>query len=520
MPSSFLNLNRVAGLASGIDTASIVRELMKAARAPVDRLLQKKQLLLWKQEDYRNLNTTLQSFRSQWTSVLRLQGTFLVKKAISSDESAVTATVTANAQPGTYNVNVTQLAQVATDISTTTLSLNAADKIDPNATLESQKAKFARPWGATTTLQFSITTYNPDGTPNSETFTIDTTVDSLNGVIAKINAKSNTLGITAFYEASTDKVVIATTKTGDYATNEIEIADVTDTFALGTLALSATAQGQNAIVDINGLTGIQQYENTFTLNNVTFTLKKPTGGTPVTVTVTHDTDTVFNTIKSFVEEFNKLLDTFNGKLNEPRYPDYQPLTDEQKRELTEYETKQWEEKAKSGLLQNDGILRDIVFELRQAITTPVQGLTNYNDIFDIGISTGFYYEGGKLYIDETKLREAISANAEGVMELFTANPTGATYEQKGLGIRLYEKVNEAVDRLTDEAGYPNTFMIYDQSFIGDSLRDLEDRIASMNYRLEQLEARYWRQFTVMEQVIAQFNSQSMWLTRQTSSNGG
>ncbi|MEW6573307.1 MAG: flagellar hook-associated protein 2 [Bacillota bacterium] len=516
MSNYYFGVNRVTGLASGIDTMQMVEDLMRVARRPLDKLLQNKQLLEWKRTDYRTINLALQNFRANYASSMRLEGTFSAKEATSSDTTKVTATAGGSAQTGTYSINVTQLAQVASDISSSALSLNAGDKIDPDETLESQKAKFATQWGATTTLQFSITTYDEDAIATTETFTVDTTTDSLNDVIADINAKSSTLGVTAFYESSTDKVVISTTKTGNYSTNEIEIADVADSFALGTLHLSATANGQNAVIDINGLTGIEKYENTFTLNNVTFNLLNTTGGSPVTVQVTLDTDTVYNTIESFVEAFNNLIDTINNELNETRYSDYPPLTDEQREELTEYEIEQWEEKARSGLLYNDSILRSVVYDLRRALTTPVDGLTTYDDIWDIGISTGYYYEGGKLKIDEAKLREAINTNPDAVMQLFTRYDASYTYEQKGLGRRLYDEINDAIDRLTDWAGYPSTFSLYDDSYLGDSIRDLDERIADTEDRLAKLEERYWRQFTVMEQVIAQFNSQSMWLTQQTS----
>ncbi|MEW6172114.1 MAG: flagellar hook-associated protein 2 [Bacillota bacterium] len=510
-------INRVAGLASGIDTEQMVQDLMKVARIPLDRMLQKRQILQWQQSDYRTINQSLIDFRANQALKMKLQGTFSAKKATSSDATVVTATPGSNASAGTYNIEVTQLARVASDISSAALSASSADKIDPTATLESQKSKFASQWGATTTLQFSITTHPNGGAAVTKTFNVDTTVDSLNAVLARINAETS-LGVTAFYEESTDKVVLSTTKTGDYATNEIEVADTTDTFALGTLHLSATAQGQNAVVSINGLTGITKYENSFTFNNITFNLLKQTSGTPVTVTVANDTDAVVDTIKSFVEDFNSLLKTLNDKLNEKRYLDYPPLTDAQKEQMTDKQIEQWEEKAKSGLLSNDTILQSAASEVRRALTTPVTGLTTYDSVFDIGVTTGFYFEGGTLYLDETKLREAISTNPDAVMQLFTTDGTSYTYEQQGLGVRLYNTVNDMVDRLTDKAGFPSEFALYDNSFIATDIRDLEERISDTEDRLSAMEDRYWRQFTAMEQAIAQFNTQSAWLSRQ--SQGG
>jgi len=513
--SSYYSVNRVAGLVSGLQTQDIIEGLMRVARAPLDRLQQEKQILQWKQEDYRTINWALSDFWTNYASRMQLQGTFQVMTATSSDETVVTATASGSAQPGTYSITVTQLAEVASNISTDSLSLDPSDKIDPDATLESQRTKFKFSWEeTTTTFEFGITTYDPDGTSNTATFTVDTTADSLNDVLARINAETS-LGVTAFYEASTDKVVISTNRTGNYPTDEITIEDVNGNgnFALNTLALSSTAQGKNAIVNINDLQGIEQYENTFTLNNVTFTLKKTTGS-PVLITVARNTEAIYETVTSFVEQFNSLLETINSDLNEERYPDYLPLTDEQKEQLTDTQIEQWEEKARSGLLRNDSILSDVVYRLRRALTTPVSGLAEYDSIFDIGITTGLYWEGGKLYIDENQLREAIDNNPEAVMSLFTK--TGDTFETQGLGVRLCDELNNAIDRITNEAGFPSSFSLYDNSFIARTIRDLDERIETIEDRLQELEDRYWRQFTALERALAMMQEQSNWLASQAS----
>lgn len=518
MTTYFSPINRMTGLASGLDINKMVEDLMRAERAPLNRLLQQKQILEWQQADYRSINRALYDFRTNYAFNLSLTKTFQAYKATSGNEAVVTATPDSSAQTGTYSVTVHRLAEVASDISGDTLSADPVNnKIDPTQTLDSQAAKF-RVAMSGTSHQFSITTYKADGTPITETFTVDTTTDSLNDVIARINAKSSTLGVTAFYESSTDKVVISTTRTGDYATNEIEISDVTGNFALGTLQLAATAQGTDAVVDINGLTGIKQHENTFTLNGVTFNLKSASAS-PVLVTVARDTDALFNTIKTFVEQYNATLDKLYAKLKEERYPDYLPLTDDQKKEMSDREIEQWEEKAKSGLLRNDALLNDITYKLRNALSTPVTGADPALDsLFDLGITTGAYWEGGKLYIDETKLREKIAADPDAVANLFTKS--SKVYEEQGLGVRLAGELQNAIDRLSDKAGSVYTSTLYDQSYLSRSIRDLSDRISATEDRLAQIEERYWRQFTAMEQYIAQMNAQASWLAQQFSNYGG
>lgn len=515
----FSSVNRMAGLASGLDTKSIVEDLMKAARIPLDRMLQNQQLLQWKQEEYRAINTTLTDLKTNYAFPLELQSTFLVKSAVSSDESAVTATAGVSAKPGTYSIKVTQLAEVASNISTDTISLDSFDKIDPTQTLESQLSKFRNP---PSSGSFTITTRNPvTGATNTKTFDVDITSDSLNSVLSKINSETS-LGLTAFYDASIDKVVLSTTFTGDDPSyNEIEVSG---DFLLNTLLLNPTAQGKNAVFDLNGAAGIAKYENTFTLNNVTFTLKK-TASSPVLITVQTDTDAIVQKIKDFVGQYNAALDQINKKLSEPHYRDYLPLTEDQKKELSEDEIKKWEEKARSGLLQNDPLLQGIVYDLRTAITGTVSGLdTKINSLMDIGITEGYmlddqgkiilggYTEGGKLYINEKLLRDAVSRDPEGVMKLFTQ--TGATDSQKGIGVRFYEALNRAIDRLTREAGAPSSFSLYDNSYLSTSIRELQERIDKENERLARLEESYWRQFTIMERYIAQMNSQSTWLAQQ------
>lgn len=81
---------RIAGLASGIDTESIIKDLMNAQRIPLQKLQQERQILEWKQEDYREINTALRTFRDVAFN-MKLQGTYMAKNTHSSNEDAVAA---------------------------------------------------------------------------------------------------------------------------------------------------------------------------------------------------------------------------------------------------------------------------------------------------------------------------------------------------------------------------------------------------------------------------------------------
>ena len=77
---------RIGGLASGMDIDSIVADLMKAERMPLDKLKQKKQVLEWQRDDYRSMNTLLLDFRSELTQ-MKLSSKYRARTTTSTDET-------------------------------------------------------------------------------------------------------------------------------------------------------------------------------------------------------------------------------------------------------------------------------------------------------------------------------------------------------------------------------------------------------------------------------------------------
>ncbi len=606
----FNPVNRMTGLASGLDTKSMVADLMKAARIPLDRMLQNQQLLQWKQEDYRAINTTLTNLRTSYVFPLKLQSSFLVKNATSSDESVVAATASTKAISGTYTItSVDQLAaahSVASDtvnpvvLEDTFINSANIDLANTTAYVDYANGKVTTSAAGTEVFEsinktglnvskfrFTANTYIPAGTsinfyystdggstwtavnagdevtlgtpatqlkfkaeltgtadarPELLDYSFQDISQSFEGTF-KINGKSITVaagttslttirdlinnanaGVTA--QVADSRLIITSNTTGsggaikfiDDATTDIltKLGVLTDTDTIKNELQAA----RDAQLVYGGLT-ITRSSNVITdlIQGVTLELKK-TSASPVTISVSTDADAVVGTIKQFIEHYNTALDQVVGELKEERYRDYLPLTEDQKKEMSADEIKKWEEKARSGLLQNDPIPNDILVWVRNAVESPVAGAPRETDIlYDIGITFGDYWTGDshRLYLDETKLREAVSANPDGVIQLFTK--TGATEEEEGIAIRLYDALKRGIDRLKDEAGNPSSYY-YDTSYLSESIRDLQERIDRESGRLARLEESYWRQFTVMEQFISQMNAQSMWLAQQFNMYAG
>lgn len=473
-----LYTNRISGLASGMDTETMVKNLVSAERArTVDPLTKQKQLLEWKRDDYRGVNTKLLALRTA-TFDIKMKTTFLSKTVDSTDSSVLTATSTANALNGNYSIQVKQLAQGVTKQST--------------AALDSS-------WEYSGTDE----TFTLTGSKGSSTITISNG-NSITDVVSAINNVSDDTGIKATYDSSTKQFFLMTSDMG--ASSKIEITDTADSILSSVFNLDTTAaSGQDAIIKFNGGSDISFSSNTVSFNNMNLTLKKE--GT-TSITVSNDVDAAVDKIKAFVDAYNSAMEDMSDKLSEKRDRDYAPLTDAQKEEMNDTDIANWEEKAKSGMLRGDTLLNNIYSGIRTAASNIVDGLdSKYKTLSSVGITTGEYTDKGKLYIDEDKLRAALSEDPEGVMDMFTQ--TSDTGAQQGIAVQLYDQLNTSIKSITSTAGQDSDY--YDQSALGTQISDTSDKITTAEDRLSDYQEKYWNEFSNMEQLLEQLNNQSSWL---------
>ncbi|MEB3102351.1 flagellar filament capping protein FliD [Ferviditalea candida] len=379
-------------------------------------------------------------------------------------------------------------------------------KLNSAATLSSQSSKLS---AAVTGTYFTI---------NGQRISYDPAVDSLNSIISKVN--SSAAGVNMSYDSITDKITFTSKSTGDTAQINLGAGDgnFLTTFNLDN---SAVTQGHNANVTIDG-TAASYATNQFTSNGVTYTLHNTTDAAGVNINVTQDTDSIYNQIVDFVNKYNDLLGVLNSKISEPTYRDYQPLTDDQKKAMSETDITNWEAKAKSGLLANDTYLRQMRDNLRQIAYSTVGTLpTDSNSLYKIGITTQSYVLGnstdaGKLVIDNDALKTAISQNPEGVIQLFTNQPSSGNQNEKGILQQMYESSNDSISSIMKVAGSSN--LAYDSASytLGLQVRNLNSQISLLQDKLTAKEDYYYQMFSKMDTAISNANNQISWLQSQMS----
>lgn len=482
---------RIGGLATGMDTDQMVKELMTAERIPLDKLSQKKQTVEWQKDAYRELNLMMTKMRSTASS-MRLQSAFNSYSASSSNSGAVKASSTPSSISGNYSVTVHEIAQSA--------KLTSKNKIlTEDASVGAKLSdKVLHSTDSETTFQLA------NGRGQTSTITIETedTFQSLADKISgAVDSSGASLGMRASFDETTSRFFLSTKQMG--GDEGIVLSSFSNTNIQDRIfgAGANTAQGTFGSYEINGILVDKLKLNSSTVNNLKLDLIQK--GT-TTISVQSDVTSSFEKINSFVEEYNDFIEKAEGMLTEKKYRDYPPLTEKQREELSEKEIELWDEKAKSGMLQSDPILRGIVSDLRSAWMDTVKGLpSGESDLLSqIGINTGNYQSGGKLFIDEIKLKEALTSKPEEVMNLFTSG-------SDGIGDRLYAQVNTGIDELGKKAGSPGT--LSDNSFLSKRLKDMEEQVLKWESKLVSIENRYWKQFTALETAMVSMNQQGMWI---------
>ena len=417
---------------------------------------------------------------------------------------------------------------------------NLSNKIDLTAKISNIKNSLGTALNVTGSagdIQFAI---------NGKFFTFDSTTNSINDIIKKVNADT-TINATMKYDITTNSFKVESRNTG--AASKVVVEDKTGNLMQSLEIANATGKyGTDASVTING-TEIVRPSNSFTYDGLTFNVKNdftagtdnsttpPTVTDPIKVTISNDPTKTYDFIKGFVDKYNELIDKLNNKISEKRYKDYQPLTDEQQASMTDDQIKKWEEKAKSGLLKNDSIVSDILSKMRTALYASVEG-TGIS-LASIGITTSSNYEDkGKLEIDETKLKNALTNQPGEIATLFTASSDVTYYEainsntssslrtqrynESGVAQRFSDIIQDAIRTNTDFNGNKGTLLdkagiVGDRSeynsVLAKEMLQFDDDAYEMNKKLVAKENALYQKYAAMESALNKLNSQQSQLTQ-------
>ena len=386
--------------------------------------------------------------------------------------------------------------------------------------------------GTTLTLAGGVTNTSAD------TMSVDENNGNLTIYLADNTAANNTAAniqsaIQALGSGTTDFSKFALTGQGnwDTATTGNNLQTVSTTFS--------SANGQNAKFTLDN-TDLTETNNTFSISGVTYNLTgvSPSGSpqAATTIGVTSDIDTAVASIQSFVNSYNTMLAEVNGDISQPRYSGYPPLTTAQQSAMSASDITLWNAKAQSGMLYNDDTLTSLVNTMRTALSSPVSGImpTNvngtsvtYNSAASIGITTGDYTEGGKLYLNTDTLRAALQANPNVLNQRFGASGTttasGVTTTNtasEGIAGRLSDAIKNTTTQLTQIAGTTLNAAYDTSSNLAQEIANYTKQITDSTATFNAMQSQYYTQYNAMEVALQALTAQSSWITSQLSTSSG
>ena len=355
-----------------------------------------------------------------------------------------------------------------------------------------------------------------------DNITADTTVD---GLLTAINNNKDA-GVTATYLGSENKFVLSSNEKGKG--REISLgADPKDTTDAANLIFGGVSQdgtdGEMSILYNGVQTTITSSSNTFSIDGLdiratnTFNTGSATAEGGVSFTASADTEKVTETVKKFIEAYNAMIDEVRTQATTKPDSNYKPLTDDQKNEMNETSIKNWEDKAKEGILYNSSALKDLDNATQGIFSSMMINGVSYDDLEKIGISfSDDYTAGGKILFDEEKFKTAMDSDPEKVSDLFTGthgivntiDSTLSTY-----ATRYASKNGNSYGVLIEEAGSEKLSLTLTNNSIYKELKDMQETITNLQSQLSTEQDRYISQFTQMERLINQMNSQSSYLSQ-------
>ncbi len=347
-------------------------------------------------------------------------------------------------------------------------------------------------------------------------FSGETTISDM---MKQINASD--AGVKMTYTTLTNQFTITSNEYGADAKIDIEDGDQGLLTALGFTAGQNFTKGSNTVLTINGET-VETNSNSYTVDGTTFTFSKAAEGTEFTNEVTRDYSKPINAIKSFVEDYNKLIEEVYGYVDDEPNKDYYFLTDDDKEEmdLSESQEKKWDDLAKKGILYRDSTLTGIMSKLRSIIYSTVDAADGSKvGLYTLGITTSSKWnEHGKLVFDskisDEEFESIFAKYADEFGKLFTDTENGISKQFEDVINSATKTTGKAGERgvLVEKAGVSGTASATNNS-IYKQIESLKSAITRLQERYEQQQDRYWKIYANMETLLGSINSQNSYINQ-------
>ena len=558
---------RVSGINSGLDTDSIVQELVSAYNTKTEKYQKEQTKLSWKQEIWKGLNTKVYSLYNN-VGKLRFSSAYSTKKTTSSDTTKATVSASSNAVNGTQKLHVLATAQSGY-LTGGKLSLreevtyaDGTTKLQDVKGAVKAETKLSELGFTGDEASLNINTTDEEG--NAVTKTVSLTKDST--IQDVVNALKDN-GLNASFDANNGRIFVSSKNTGKAAdfslssatTKLVEkkdadgnvIKDSNGKTEMESVALSAEEQaaskkligllgldtdssniygnkaakidGRDAVIALNGV----KYTNTtndfainglnISVNGVTDDVADPDStdlsslndSTAITINTATDSQGIYDTVKDFLTEYNNIINEITKLYNADSAGSYEPLTDDEKDKMSDTEIEKWETKIKDSLLRRDSSLSSVMNAMMTSMSQPIEINGKSYSLSSFGIQTlGFLNaaenEQNAYHIDGDEDDENTSGNDDKLMAAITSDPDTVIEFMKQLSTNLYKSIDDQMQSNDLRSRYK----IYNDKEMDKQYTNLTKTIKEWESKVSDKEDYYYKQFSNMETALAKLQSQT------------
>lgn len=483
---------RLSGMISGLDTDSIVKELISSYDLKKQKYEKAQTKLEWKQEAWKDLNTKIYNLYTKTLSDMRFTTAYTKKATTVSDPTKATVVASNNSVNGTQTLEVESLA---------TAGYLTGGKIE---TTDSSELS-----GKTTLSQLGIndgSSFELNGT--SINLSASMTID---GVVAQLK----TAGVNASFDATNQRFFVSAKESGEAA--DFEFDNIKDENAFKILGLDGTStvnggegyrvDGADATIILNGATFTSK-SNNFSVNGLTITAKEKTTGA-ISLSTDTDTEGIYNTIKNFLKEYNELVNEMDKLYNAKTAKGYEPLTSEEKEAMSEEDIKKWEETIKDSLLRRDSTLGSVTNSMKSAMQSVIEINGKKLSLSSFGINTAEYFlagenEKGAYHIDGDPDNSTTSAKTDKLKTAIATDPDSVTAFFTELAKNLYGQIGDKMKGTE----LSSALTVYNDKQLEAEHRDYDTKIKKWEDYVAKQEEYWYKKFTAMEKALSTLQSQS------------
>lgn len=567
--------NRITGMYSGLDTESLIKDLVKAKSSKVESLKKQKTKAEWKQEQWASLNTKLKNLFSKSVSTMRYRSDYTIKKTSVSNPNAVSVVTGTGSMESVQSLSIKQLASTGyltggkmtnagggkitadttiseiagSDITgsfsvkvgdnTTEVNITAETKISDlvsslnsagvNANFDATNQRLfigAKASGADN--DFVITANNAGGTTALQKLGIESQMDDATKTQYETNARlaKQANSITDLQDLLKDEnkellTYLDSVLPSDPTPTADEIwAAINDVKELGATATAALNNAKNAgPVKLAGQDAIIELNGaTFTsssnnieVNGLTFTCLDIADN--ITVTTTEDTDGIYDKIKNFFKEYNAIINEMDKLVNTKTTKGYDALTDDEKDAMTDKEIEKWEDKVKESILYGDDTLKSAFNGMKEIMAAGVEinGKTYY--LSNFGINTASYFEAA----DYEKSAYHIDGDSDdnltsGKDDVLKSLIATDSETVINFFAELSNNLYKKMDELSASSDYSSFGTYYDDKKYKTDMSDIEKKIAEAEEKLAAYEDKWYSKFSAMEKALSKTDSSNQYLS--------